>query len=150
MTISVPRLSRRAQIIVVAVATIAAGGVAAGAATLKHLLASGESRASSGPSTPPAPGTFRPTKEQWAGLKVLPVESYTFRAEQITDGNIAINDDTTTPVFSPYSGRVTRVIAKLGDEVKQGDPLMAVEASEVVQSQNDLVAAISTLSTARW
>ncbi len=108
-----------------------------------------DARAGAGTTAPAAPGTFRPTKEQWAGLKILPVESYTFRSEQITDGNIAINDDTTTPVFSPYSGRVTKVIAKLGDEVKQGDPLMAVEASEVVQAQNDLVTSLSTLNTAR-
>ncbi len=137
------------QIIVIAIATIAIGAVAAGAATLKHFFADKESRAAAGTTAPPAPGTFRPTKEQWTGLKVIPVESYTFRSEQITDGNIAINDDTTTPVFSPYSGRVTQVIAKLGDEVKQGDPLMAVEASEVVQAQNDLVASLSTLNTAR-
>lgn len=137
------------QLIIIAIATIAVGAVAAGAATLKHLFTSSASHAGAGTTAPPAPGTFRPTKEQWAGLKVWPVESYTFRAEQITDGNIAINDDTTTPVFSPYSGRVTRVIAKLGDTVEQGDPLMAVEASEVVQSQNDLVASLSTLNTAR-
>ena len=137
------------QLIIIAIATIAVGAVAAGATTLKHFFAASTSHAGAGPTAPPAPGTFRPTKEQWAGLKVWPVESYTFRTEQITDGNIAINDDTTTPVFSPYSGRVTRVIAKLGDEVKQGDPLMAVEASEVVQSQNDLVASLSTLNTAR-
>ena len=98
---------------------------------------------------PPAPGTFRPTKEQWAALKVIPVQTRTFRTEQITDGNIAINEDTTTAVFSPYSGRVTRVIAKLGDNVKAGDPLMAVEASEFVQGQNDLVAAAAALNTAR-
>jgi membrane fusion protein, heavy metal efflux system len=148
MSVRVPRLSRRMQIIAIGVAAIAVGAFAVGAATLKQFFAGGESRAATTQAAP-APGTFRPTKEQWAGLKVLPVESYTFRTEQITDGNIAINDDTTTPVFSPYSGRVTKVIAKLGDEVKQGDPLMAVEASEVVQTQNDLVASLSALNTAR-
>ena len=144
----VPRLSRRTQLIAVALAAVAIALFAGGAATLKHLFGGGASASAQKPPAP-APGTFRPTKEQWAGLKILAVESYTFRTEQITDGNIAINDDTTTPVFSPYSGRVTRVIAKLGDEVKRGDPLMAVEASEIVQTQNDLVAALSALNTAR-
>jgi cobalt-zinc-cadmium efflux system membrane fusion protein len=77
------------------------------------------------------------------------VETKTFRAEQVTDGNIAINEDTTTPVFSPYSGRVTRVVARLGDNLKAGAPLMAVEAGEVVQGQNDLVGAAAALNTAR-
>jgi len=132
--------------LIVAIAAGAIALLAGGAATYKHFFAAEKSAAQA---PPPAPGTFRPTKEQWAGLKVINVEMRAFRSEQITDGNIAINDDTTTPVFSPYSGRVTRVIAKLGDKVKTGEPLMAVQATEVVQAQNDLVAALATMNTAR-
>jgi cobalt-zinc-cadmium efflux system membrane fusion protein len=145
--VSVPRLSRRLQLVLVAAAAVLIALFAGGAATFKHFF-SGPEKSDAKPPLP-APGTFRPTKEQWGGLKVLTVETKLFRTEQITDGNIAINDDTTTPVFSPYSGRVTRVIAKLGDQVNAGDPLMAVEASEIVQAQNDLVAALATLNTAR-
>jgi membrane fusion protein, heavy metal efflux system len=141
-----PRFSRRVQVLIVALAAGAIALFAGGAATVKHFFGAAQSRAAQ---PPPAPGTFRPTKDQWAGLKVITVDTKTFRTEQITDGNIAINDDTTTPVFSPYSGRVTRVIARLGDRVKAGDALMAVEASEVVQAQNDLVAALATVNTAR-
>jgi cobalt-zinc-cadmium efflux system membrane fusion protein len=98
----------------------------------------------------PPPGTFRPTKEQLASLGVAPVQVMNFRSEQITDGAIAYNDDTTTQVFSPYSGRVTRVIAQLGEVVKKGDPLMAVAASEFVQAKNNLITARAqvTLTTA--
>jgi membrane fusion protein, heavy metal efflux system len=46
------------------------------------------------------PGTFKPTTTEWAGLKVKPVITVTFRPEQVTEGNIAIDDDLTTPVFS--------------------------------------------------
>src|SRR5215471_568312 len=60
-----------------------------------------------------APGTFRPTKEQLAGFKIKPVRLVSFRPEQITEGSIAIDDDLTTPVFSPYSGRVAKLTAKL-------------------------------------
>ncbi|MBV8650937.1 MAG: efflux RND transporter periplasmic adaptor subunit, partial [Alphaproteobacteria bacterium] len=94
-------------------------------------------------------GSFRPTEAQWAGLKVAEVRQMTFRSEQLTDGNIANNDDMTTPVFSPYSGRVTKLIAKLGDDVEKGAPLMTVEASEFVQGQNDLITAVAALNTAR-
>jgi membrane fusion protein, heavy metal efflux system len=93
------------------------------------------------------PGTFLPTKEQVAGLKIMPVTVVNFHSQQLTDGKIATNDDTTTPVFSPYSGRVTRLIAKAGDFVKQGQPLFAIEATEFVQAQNDLVTAVSVLKT---
>ncbi|MGO8915927.1 MAG: efflux RND transporter periplasmic adaptor subunit [Stellaceae bacterium] len=96
-----------------------------------------------------APGTFRPTDPQWASLKIAPVAEVVFRAEQVTDGKIANNDDTTTPVFSPYSGRVTKLFAKAGDHVERGAPLMMVAASEFVQGQNDLIAAMAGLNTAR-
>jgi membrane fusion protein, heavy metal efflux system len=96
-----------------------------------------------------AAGTFRPTKEQWAGFKIEPVRLVTFRPEQVTEGNIAIDDDLTTPVFSPYSGRVIKLIAKLGDYVEPGAPLFAIQASEFVQAQNDLITALANLQTAR-
>jgi cobalt-zinc-cadmium efflux system membrane fusion protein len=96
-----------------------------------------------------APGTFRPTEAQWASLKFAPVEETTFRQARVTEGKIALNDDTTTPVFSPYSGRVTKLLAKAGDVVTQGQPLFVVAASEFVQGQNDLIAALQGLNTAR-
>jgi len=96
-----------------------------------------------------AAGTFRPTKEQWAGFKIEPVRLVTFRPEQVTEGNIAIDDDLTTPVFSHYSGRVIKLIAKLGDRVEPGAPLFEIQASEFVQVQNDLITALANLQTAR-
>jgi membrane fusion protein, heavy metal efflux system len=96
-----------------------------------------------------APGTFRPTDAQWESLKIAPVIEQTFRPELVTDGKIAADDDTTTPVFSPYSGRVTKLFVKAGDHVNKGDPLLAVAASEFVQGQNDLIAALAGVNTAR-
>src|SRR5580658_10522077 len=75
-----------------------------------------------------APGTFKPTEAQWKGLKIAPVAIVVFHSESITEGNIAIDDDLTTPVFSPYSGRVVRLVARLGDVVERGAPLLSIEA----------------------
>jgi len=97
----------------------------------------------------PAPGTFKPTEAQLKGLKISPVALLTFHSESITEGNIAIDDDLTTPVFSPYSGRVVRLIARLGDVVEKGAPLFSVEASEFVQAQNDLITALAASRTAK-
>jgi cobalt-zinc-cadmium efflux system membrane fusion protein len=97
----------------------------------------------------PAPGLFQPTPAQWAGLQLRTVEALSFPSERVTEGNIAIDDDLTTPVFSPYSGRVVRLIAHLGDRVERGAPLFAVEASEYVQAVNDLITAVATAETAR-
>jgi cobalt-zinc-cadmium efflux system membrane fusion protein len=94
-------------------------------------------------------GTFRPTAQQLKTLTVEAVGVHGFVSEELTEGKIAVNGDRATPVFSPYSGRVTRVIAGLGDTVKAGAPLATVEASEFVQAQNDLGTASAQVIIAR-
>jgi cobalt-zinc-cadmium efflux system membrane fusion protein len=97
----------------------------------------------------PPPGTFRPTAQQLKTLTIEPVARHQFVSQEITEGKIAVNGDHSTPVFSPYSGRVTRVIAGLGDTVRAGQPLASIEASEFVQAQNDLATALAQVKLAR-
>ena len=85
---------------------------------------------------------------QLAGVKIDAVTTMTFRTEQVADGKIALNADTATQIFSPYSGRVTRLIAGIGEHVKRGAPLLAIEAPEFVQAQSDLLNAASQLKLA--
>ena len=70
-----------------------------------------------------------------------PVKAMTFRSEHMTEGKISINEDKATPIFPPYAGRVTRLMAKPGDMVEQGQPLFFIEAADMVQAQNDFLAA---------
>lgn len=98
---------------------------------------------------PPPAGTFRVTAQQMKTFTVEFVAVHGFASEELTDGKIAVNGDRTTPLYSPYSGRVVRVIAGLGDTVKKGAPLATVEASEFVQAQNDLATAVAQLKLAR-
>ena len=77
------------------------------------------------------------------------MQVHVFQDASQTDGRIAIDDDLVTPVFSPYTGRVTRLIAHAGDTVRRGDPLFAVQATELAQAQNDLITAVSNLKTAK-
>jgi len=89
----------------------------------------------------PPPGTFQATNEEWAALGLATVQTTAFSPEDETDGKIAVDDNKTTLVYSPYTGRVTRVIAKVGDHIRAGSPLFAIDASEFVQAQSDLVTA---------
>jgi len=142
-------LARWRQLLIVAgIAVIAAGIFGIGSIISWLALASSNASAPETQS-PPTPGTFRPTGAQWESLKIVPVQLTSFQTEHTTEGKIANDDDTTTPVFSPYSGRVSKLFAKAGDYVKQGAPLLAVEASEFVQGQNDLISAVAALDTAR-
>jgi cobalt-zinc-cadmium efflux system membrane fusion protein len=84
------------------------------------------------------PGTFRATARQLKTFTIEEVRAHAFVSEELTEGKIGINADRATPVVSPYSGRVTQVIAGPGDTVKSGAPLATVEAAEYVQAQNDL------------
>jgi cobalt-zinc-cadmium efflux system membrane fusion protein len=52
-------------------------------------------------------------------------------------------------IFSPYSGRVTKLLVKVGDTVTRGQPLLLLEASDMVQAQNDFVAAVTSLNKGR-
>jgi cobalt-zinc-cadmium efflux system membrane fusion protein len=77
------------------------------------------------------------------------VRTHAFATEERTEGKIGVDADRATPVVSPYSGRVIRVIAGLGDSVKAGAPLATLEASEFVQAQNDLQVAAAQVKLAR-
>ena len=95
----------------------------------------------------PAPDTFKLTAAQWDSLAWATVTTQPFRSEIVTDGNIATNDNAVVNVFSPFSGRVAKVSVHLGDVVRSGETLMEVDASEFVQGQSDLIAALTAVNT---
>jgi cobalt-zinc-cadmium efflux system membrane fusion protein len=92
---------------------------------------------------------YTPSAAEWASLTVEPVTERPFRAEHVTEGKIAVDEDRSTPVFSPYAGRVTKLLARPGDSVTQGQPLFVIEAADTVQAQNDFVAAATGLNKAK-
>jgi cobalt-zinc-cadmium efflux system membrane fusion protein len=66
----------------------------------------------------------------------------------LTSGKVTFDDAHVSHVYSPVSGRVTRIAAQLGDKVKKGDVLAVIESpeiglasSDVNKAQADIVAA---------
>ena len=100
------------------------------------------------PSSRTADNGFIPTQNQWAALSVETVAPHAFRTIVSTDGRIAIDEDNTTPVFSPYAGRVIALHAKAGDKIQAGQPLFTIAATDMVQAQNDMVSAVAALNKA--
>ena len=92
---------------------------------------------------------YVPTPAEWASLTIQPVTERAFRAEHVTEGKIAVDEDRSTPVFSPYAGRVTKLLARPGDSVVKGQPLFVIEAADTVQAQNDFIAAMTGLNKAQ-
>jgi len=52
-------------------------------------------------------------------------------------------------VFSPYAGRVAKLLVKPSDTVHRGQALFVIEAPDTVQAQNDFITASSALNSAR-
>jgi cobalt-zinc-cadmium efflux system membrane fusion protein len=94
-------------------------------------------------------GVFYPTPAQWATLTVEPVQQLGFQPERVTEGKIAVDEDRSTPIFSPYAGRVLKLFVKPGDIVTVGQPLFTVQAADMVQAQNDFISAATALNKAR-
>jgi cobalt-zinc-cadmium efflux system membrane fusion protein len=92
---------------------------------------------------------YVPSATEWASLTVEPVTERAFRAEHATEGKIAVNEESSTPIFSPFAGRVTKLLVKPSDVVERGQILFVVEATDTVQGLNDFVAALSALNSAR-
>src|SRR5258708_26208530 len=79
---------------------------------------------------------YVPTAAEWASLSVEPVSERVFRAEHVTEGKIAVNEDSSTPIFSPFAGRVIKLLVKPSDTVEPGQPLVILEATDPVQGLN--------------
>lgn len=70
---------------------------------------------------------------QLVSLLAQPAETRVFAVTHLT-GRLYWNDETTVRIFSPVSGRVTRVQADVGDVVKAGAPLVAIDSPDFNQA----------------
>lgn len=95
------------------------------------------------------PNRFYPSAVQWSSFTVEPVTPQSFRDELVTEGKIAVDEDRSTAIFAPYTGRVAKLAAAPGDHVEKGQPLFVLEASDTVQAQNEFINAAAAVDKAR-
>ena len=93
--------------------------------------------------------SFEATDRQWQTLRFAKAQTATIGDNASSDGKIAIDDDLTTTVYSPFTGRVTHIDVKAGDRVRAGQVLFAVAANEAAQSDADLTSAAAQVKVAR-
>ncbi|MDB5715321.1 MAG: efflux transporter periplasmic adaptor subunit [Sphingomonadales bacterium] len=98
---------------------------------------------------PLPPGTFRPTSEQLKTLKIELVQSGDSTAVVTATGQIAVDDDHSTPVILPYSGQVTQVLVEAGARVRRGQALLRIKTSDFVDARNGLFSAVAQNAAAR-
>jgi cobalt-zinc-cadmium efflux system membrane fusion protein len=85
------------------------------------------------------------TGEQARAVKVATVAEHDFVPRHATEGSIDFNEDRSVQVFSPWQGRIARVLAKAGDDVKPGDVLFTIDSPDLVAAESSLIAAAGVL-----
>jgi len=130
-------------------AIVIAAAIVAGLLLLWLGLGRRSAHSADGPAPASTPGQVKLTSTQLATLGTATVQTVKFHDAVITDGQLAVNSDTATQVFSPYSGRVVKVLAGIGDKVRSGAPLVSLDASENLDAQSALITALSQARLAR-
>ena len=82
---------------------------------------------------------------QLTSVKIATVGYHVFPVEEISVGSIDFNQDMSVQVFSPYQGRIISLFAKVGDDVKRGQPLFIIDSPDLLQAEATLIAAAGTL-----
>ncbi|HKW95443.1 MAG TPA: efflux RND transporter periplasmic adaptor subunit [Methylomirabilota bacterium] len=100
-----------------------------------------ESQTSVEQSPRPDPNVITLDDAQARHIKIEPVQLRSFREQKTAVGRIAFSDERTTSIFAPFQGRVVRLIAKAGDSVRPGSPLLIIDSPDLVQANADLIAA---------
>src|SRR5215813_9252438 len=131
--------SRRAVIFIIILAAVAAIIALASTRILSKASTTDLPPAETTATREPNSVTIDPSQIQ--SIKLESASSQAFRAEKIATGKIAFNEDVFTPVFSPYTGRVIRLLAKPGDVIKQGSLLVEIDTPDLVQNETDLITA---------
>jgi cobalt-zinc-cadmium efflux system membrane fusion protein len=141
-------LSARGRFVVAAVVAVVAAALL-GAFSAGRLRVSNDKPTEHSSQAKVALPRYIPTAAEWASLSAETVSEHLFRAEHLAEGKIALDEDLSTPIFSPYAGRVVKLLVKPSDVVERGQPLFVIEATDTVQALNDFAAAVSALNTAR-
>jgi cobalt-zinc-cadmium efflux system membrane fusion protein len=78
-------------------------------------------------------------------ISVGAVSERAFPVETEAVGNIDFNEDMAAQVFPPYQGRIVKLYAVMGDNVKRGQPLLTIESPDLIQAESGLIAAAGVL-----
>jgi len=135
---------RRAAAVAVAVLLAVLVGVA-------HFSAKAASSEKEGP----GPGSGAPARgptdvvelsdAQLGEISIGTVSEHTFPIQTEAVGNIDFNEDLAAQVFPPYQGRIVKLFAMMGDNVKRGQPLLTIESPDLIQADSTLIAAAGVL-----
>ena len=82
---------------------------------------------------------------QLGEISIGAVTERSFPIQTEAVGNIDFNEDMAAQVFPPYQGRIVKLFAMMGDNVKRGQPLLTIESPDLIQADSTLIAAAGVL-----
>jgi cobalt-zinc-cadmium efflux system membrane fusion protein len=92
---------------------------------------------------------IRPNDLQRAAIELSPVTEHNVEDQIYATGKISFDDERVTHVYSPVTGRVSQITAKLGQRVRKGDRLALLQSPDLGQASSDLGKAEADLSAAQ-
>src|SRR3981081_2194071 len=126
--------------------------VAAGGATMLavligvlHFGARADDSKGGAPARGSDAGTVALSDAQLQMIDVASVSELAFPLEREAVGSIDFNEDMAAQVFPPYQGRIVKLFAKIGDNVRRGQALLTIESPDLIEAESSLIAAAGVL-----
>ena len=94
------------------------------------------------------PGEIQLTSAQLPELKIGPVTAQNFESRRDAIGIIDFNQDKTVQVFSPYQGKIGKMLVRAGDDVARGQVLYTVQIPDIATAAAALISTAGTLKVA--
>lgn len=94
-------------------------------------------------------GNVTLTAVQRQNIHLYTVEPAKYRRTIETTGTVDFDNDQSTSVLAPFSGPVSRLLVSLGDPVKKGSPLAAVDSPDFATAISAYQKALATAATNR-
>lgn len=134
--------------IVIAIAALACAAAVAGIAYLGTHNSEAAQTQESSVAGKVDKGIVRVQPDQLPSFDVDLPQSHTFNNVRHSIGVIDFNQDRTAKVYSAYQGRVSKVLAKAGDDVKAGQVLFTVAVPDMSQAASTLISSAGALRNA--
>jgi membrane fusion protein, heavy metal efflux system len=83
--------------------------------------------------------------KQLTAVQVATVGYHDFPLEKTAVGSIDFNEDMSVQVFPPYQGKIIRLFAEIGDQVKKGQTLFTIDSPDLLAAESNLIAAAGVL-----
>ena len=113
--------------------------------SLRANAAAGTESKSDAPAKGSGTDTVELSDAQLGMISIGAASEHSFPIQIEAVGNIDFNEDMAAQVFPPYQGRIVKLYAMLGDNVKRGQPLLTIESPDLIQAASNLIAAAGVL-----